>query len=159
MPLPPGVQRTPRDLSSPEFQRSVSDRELLEIVRHGRSGMPAIPALQSGGDAELLVAYVRTLSPGRELYGTYCAGCHGEDGLGMGTAGMGPDRPDVRFDRDYFAHHDADELRRKVWHMLDREGPAMPHFARRLSADDATAIVVFLRGRGSAAPAPKATPH
>jgi mono/diheme cytochrome c family protein len=144
MTLPRGVQRRPRDLSSAEFQRSISDRELIEIVRHGRNGMPAIPALQSGGDAALLVAYVRSLSPGRELYGAYCAGCHGEDGRGSGGA-PGAAGPTVVFDRAYFERESPEDLGRDVWHMLDREGPQMPHLAKHLSPDDAAAIVAYLR--------------
>jgi mono/diheme cytochrome c family protein len=156
MTLPRGVQRPPRDLSSPEFQRSVSDRELIDIVRHGRKGMPAIPALQSGGDAALLVAYVRTLSPGRELYGAYCAGCHGEDG--RGSSGVpGAEGPTVVFDRAYFERKSPEDLGRDVWHMLDQQGPQMPHLARRLSPDDAVAIVAYLR-RSEPAPRRTASP-
>jgi mono/diheme cytochrome c family protein len=143
MTLPRGVQRTPRDLSSAEFQRSISDRELIEIVRHGRNGMPAIPALQSGGDAALLVAYVRSLSPGRELYGAYCAGCHGDDGRGGGMPGAAG--PTVVLDRAYFERKSPEDLARDVWHMLDQEGPQMPHLAKHLSSDDAAAIVAYLR--------------
>lgn len=155
-PLPPGVRRAPRDLSSKEFQRSVSDRELIEIVRHGRAGMPAIPDLRSRGDAQLLVAYVRTLSPGRELYGFYCAGCHGEDGRGAGIATAG-EPPKVVFDRAYFARKDPEELRRSVWHMLDAAEPAMPHLARQLSESDAKAVIAFLRR--SQPPAGRPTPN
>ncbi|HZR84264.1 MAG TPA: c-type cytochrome [Candidatus Binatia bacterium] len=151
--LPPGVQRPPRDLSSPEFQRSVSDRELRQIVQHGRNGMPAIPALQSSSDADLLVAFVRTLSPGRELYGVYCASCHGEDGRGGSPLGDA-EVPHVVFDRAYFASHDPEVLRQKVWHMVDREAPEMPHLGRRLSEAQARAIVEYLRSERGPAPAP-----
>ena len=154
MTLPPGVQRRPRDLTSPDFQKSVPDRELLAIVQHGRAGMPAIPALQSRSDAEVLVAFVRTLSPGRVLYGVYCSGCHGEDGRGARYVPPGFDRPNVVFDRSYFKRQDPEVLRGKVWHMLEREGREMPHLARRLSTVEAREIIEFLRRGGALEPSP-----
>ena len=39
-----------------------------------------------------VVAYVRTLSPGHELFGVYCASCHGEDGRGSAVAAAEGDR-------------------------------------------------------------------
>jgi mono/diheme cytochrome c family protein len=155
--LPPGVQRLPRDLSSPEVQQALSDADLLSAVRHGRAGMPAIPALQSESDARVLVAFVRTLSPGRELYGVYCTGCHGEDGRGDVFVVDERDRPKIVFDRAYLSSRDPEDLRRNVWHMLAREAPSMPHLSRRLSDDQAQAIIAFLRGRGPA-PSPSAAP-
>jgi mono/diheme cytochrome c family protein len=147
------VQRLPRDLSSPELQGTVGDRELLEIVRHGRAGMPAIPALQSDSDAAVLVAFVRSLSPGRELYGVYCAACHGEDGRGADLLADEGAGPRVVFDRTWLSRQDPEALRGKVWHMLEKNGAAMPHFAGRLSEAQARAIVEHLRrGEGSAGP-------
>ena len=119
--------RPPADLSSNEFQRSVDDRQLLLAVRHGRPGMPAIPLLRDDDDARALVAYVRALSPGFELYERYCAVCHGTDGH-PGHVVEPSRRPSVVFDREYFAHHDLDRLRVTVWHMLDEKKPMMPHF-------------------------------
>jgi mono/diheme cytochrome c family protein len=142
--LPPGVQRTPRDLSDRQFQRRVGDAELLEIVRHGRRGMPAIPALRSDSDARALVAYVRLLSPGFVLYGRYCASCHGEDGRADDLVDPGL-APKVVFDRAYLARQDAEELRTKVWHMLASRRPAMPHFRRRLGEEEARAIIDYLK--------------
>ena len=142
--LPPGVQRPPRDLSDPQFQRRVRDAELAETVRHGRRGMPAIPAIRSDADARALVAYVRLLSPGFVLYGRYCASCHGEDGRADELVDPGL-APKVVFDRAYLAQNDAEQLRTKAWHMLAAQRPAMPHFRRRLSEKDARAIIDYLK--------------
>jgi mono/diheme cytochrome c family protein len=143
--LPPGVQRRPRDLSDPVFQRGVSDAELAELVRHGRDGMPAIPGLtKSDADVRALVAYVRLLSPGRIVYERYCASCHGEDGRADDIVDPGF-APTFVFDRAYLARQDPEVLRRNVWHMLARQRPAMPHLRERLSEAEARAIIDYVK--------------
>jgi mono/diheme cytochrome c family protein len=143
--LPPGVQR-PRDLSAPTFQHSHSDDDLLTAVRHGRKGMPALPRLTSAADAKALLTYIRLLSPGYETYEHYCASCHGDDGIGVGgAAGSEFKRPTVVFDRRYFATHDAELLRAKVWHMLAEQKPQMPHFRGTLTEPQVRAVVEYLK--------------
>lgn len=135
----------PRDLSDPGFQRSVGDRDLREAVRHGRPGMRPFADPPSDDDTRALVAFVRILSPGYALYGRYCAGCHGEDGLGDEMVDPGR-APRVAFDRAYFTGRDPERLRLDVWHMLGKERPSMPHFRRRLDDDQARAIILYLKG-------------
>lgn len=154
--LPAGVRTRPRDLSSPAFQRSVSDRQLAMIARHGRAGMPAIPGLDRD-DLSVLVPFLRTLSPGHELYGVYCASCHGEDGRGSAVIAAEGDRPPVVFDRAWFKKHDAEELRAGIWHMLAKNGTAMPHFSARITDAQAREIVAWLRSTATP-PAPAASP-
>jgi mono/diheme cytochrome c family protein len=136
--------KTPRDLTDPSFQRSVDERALAETVRHGRKGMPAIPAVRTAEDLRALATFVRLLSPGYVLYGRYCASCHGEDGRGGDVVDPGA-KPAVLFDRAYFASHDGEQLRARAWHMLARQRPAMPHFRTRLDQGQVTAIIRFLR--------------
>ena len=142
--LPPGV-RPPRDLSDPAFQNSIGDKELATVVRHGRKAMPALVPHVPQTAAPPLVAFVRLLSPGFELYSRYCASCHGDDGLGMGKSLGRVGVPDVRFDHRYFAQHDADRLHIAVWHMIGNETPTMPHYRRALSDAEARAIVNYLQ--------------
>lgn len=157
--LPPGLQKPPRDLSSPAFQKSMGDRELMQVVRHGRDGMPAIPPLASEAEAKDLIAFVRLLSPGFAYYSLWCGGCHGDDGSGDGVFATGADRPKVVFDRAYLAAQDPEQLRRNVVHMLERQDPAMPHFERDLSPAQAQGIIDFLRGSGAGPTAkPSAVP-
>lgn len=145
--LPPGVEH-PRDLSSPAFQRAYSDSELLKAVRHGPKGMPPIRGLTGDANGKALVAYVRLLSPGYEAYEHYCASCHGDDGIGTGGAsGSDLKRPTVIFDRPYFASHDGEYLRTKVWHMLAEHKPAMPHFRGTLTEPQARTIVDYLESQ------------
>lgn len=142
---PPGVQRAPRDLSDPGFQRDTPDAELAELVRHGRRGMPAIPALTTGDeDVRALIAYIRLLSPGYILYERYCASCHGDDGRADDIVDPGF-APTIVFDRAYLARQDAEQLRRQVWHMLARQRPAMPHLRERLSEAEARAIIEYVK--------------
>ncbi|MBM4246324.1 MAG: c-type cytochrome, partial [Deltaproteobacteria bacterium] len=160
MRLPDGLQSPPRDLASAEFQKSVTDAELAEIVRHGRTGMPAIPPLASEGQTRDLVAYVRLPSPGFAYYSLWCGGCHGDDGRGGGVFAVGDEAPPVAFDRKYLKAQDPEDLRRNVLHMLDRQQAAMPHFERELTEKQAREVVEYLRSLGptagpAAAPSPR----
>jgi mono/diheme cytochrome c family protein len=143
-PTRPAGVRPPRDLSAPAFQRGIDDHELTAVVRHGRKGMPAIPRLGTDADVRALVAYVRLFSPGYTLYATYCASCHGEDGLGDEIVDPGR-TPPVRFDRAFVASRDPEQLRVAVWHMQAQQRPAMPHFRRVLSEAQVQAIVEYLK--------------
>ena len=142
--LPAGV-RPPRDLSEPAYQRALTDQELIMLVRHGRHGMPALTPRVSEDEARALVAYVRLLSPGRAVYSSHCAACHGEDGRGAGSLAEEIRRPTVVFDKAYFARHDPEEVRAGVWHMVADEKPTMPHYATLLTDQQARAIVEYLK--------------
>jgi mono/diheme cytochrome c family protein len=142
--LPPGVQR-PRDLSDPAYQRSVNDKNLSDLVRHGREHMPALVPRISEPEARQLGAFVRLLSPGYTLYATYCAVCHGEDGKGNPELTVITQRPTIPLDAAYFKRRDAEQLRAAVWHMLGDAKPAMPHYRALLSEEKARAIVEYLQ--------------
>ncbi len=143
--LPKGV-RPPRDLSSDEFQKSVDDAALLQAVRHGRKGMPAlVPRLRSD-EAERAAAFVRVLGPGFERYSQFCGQCHGDDGVGIGNFDQTVEAPAITFDAAYFAAVDRSHLRESIWHMLLREKPSMPHFRGQVSEADVRLIVDYLRG-------------
>jgi mono/diheme cytochrome c family protein len=142
--LPAGV-KSPRDLSDPAFQRSVSDTKLIGLVRHGRRGMPPLTPRIPKSDAAELAAFVRLLSPGFTLYRRDCASCHGSDGRGV-AALSGPIRlPTTIFDRQYFAAHDAEYLRTRVWHMVAEHRTTMPHHGAMLSEAQARAVVEYLK--------------
>jgi mono/diheme cytochrome c family protein len=138
--------RTPPDLSRPAFQQGIRDDELVRAVRHGRRGMRPIPTLRSDADARALVAFVRVLSPGFELYSRHCASCHGEDGRPQREFVEARHRPTVVFDREWLARRDPAQLRAAASHMLEEREPSMPHFRTTLSEPQARAIVGFLRG-------------
>ncbi len=142
--LPEGA-RMPRDLGDPAFQRSVTEKDLATLVRHGRGGMPAIGPPIDPHDLSALVAFVRLLSPGYTLYDRYCASCHGDDGRGVGSLVEEGERPTVVFDRSYFKRRDPEQVRTAVWHMLDTKRPSMPHFRRVLTPAEVRAIVAYLK--------------
>lgn len=142
--LPEGV-RPPRDLGSAEFQTAVTDAQLVDAVRHGRKGMPALIPRLRVDEAATVAAFVRVLGPGFESYSTYCAQCHGDDGVGIGNFDSTVGAPAVTFDAAYFARVDAGKVRESIWHMLEREKPSMPHFRRDISESDARAVIEYLR--------------
>jgi len=142
--LPAGV-RAPRDLSDPDVQRSINDRDLVTLVRHGRKEMPALTPRIKEEEAKGLAPFVRLLSPGFEVYTRYCASCHGDDGHGAGSLAEELQRPSVVFDRAYFKHHDAEQLRTSVWHMVGEATPQMPHYRAVLQPAQARAIVEYLK--------------
>lgn len=146
-PLPPGV-RAPRDFSSEAFQRSVGDAELLAVVRHGRSGMPALVPRVPESEGPALAAFVRQLSPGFESYSRNCARCHGDDGRGAGEIPAAVGQPTVVFDEAYFRQHGGEALEVSVLHMVREKKPVMPHYRWSLSEAQARAIVEFLRSEG-----------
>jgi mono/diheme cytochrome c family protein len=143
--LPPGV-KAPRDLSDPVYQASVSDRNLQELVRHGRKEMPALVPRVTREETRQLAAFVRLLSPGHQLYTQYCAACHGDNGRGPGSLAEGIRRPTVKFDRNFLIATDPEELRAGVWHMVGEEKPSMPHYRTVLTEAQAAAILEYLKG-------------
>ncbi len=146
--LPPGVQRPPRDLRDPTFQRATSDAALMAAMEHGKDGMPAIPGLREPGQAESVVVFLRVLSPGFETYSIYCAACHGDDGRGDGVLARGASRPPKAFDRAWRAAKDPEQLRVDVAHMMATHGATMPHLRGALSDAELRAIVRWLKQQG-----------
>ncbi len=142
---------TPPDLSDPGFQSSTSDADLIDLVRHGRKGMPALVPRVDATDAHALASFVRLFSPGFETYSRYCANCHGDDGRGRASLGEVVHPPMVVFDHAYFQRCDAECLRLAVWHMATESKPHMPHYRDVLSIAQARAIVIYLKSQ-----APKA---
>jgi mono/diheme cytochrome c family protein len=142
--LPPGV-RAPRDLSDPDYQGKMTDQELLIAVRHGRDHMPALVPRVPEAEGPALVAFVRVLSPGFELYSRHCAACHGDDGRGVGSFIESLQVPTVIFDQAYFRRREPEQIRHAVWHMVGEHKPVMPHFRWNLTEAEARAIVEYLR--------------
>jgi mono/diheme cytochrome c family protein len=143
--LPPGVQKPPRDLWDPQFQRSTSDADMAAAMQHGKSAMPAIPGVGDPEQARQLVAFIRLLSPGFATYSVYCAPCHGDEGRADGVLAAGKHKPGVVFDRAWLASKDPEQLRIDVAHMLAQHGGGMPHFRGTLSDEQLRAIVRFLK--------------
>jgi mono/diheme cytochrome c family protein len=107
--------------------------------------MRAIPRLPSETDGRALVAFVRLLSPGFELYSRHCASCHGHDGHPPRQFAAERQRPSRIFDRRWLARRDPARLRSAVLHMLEERRPDMPHFRTKLGESEARAIVEHLR--------------
>lgn len=143
-PYPAGVVKPPRDLSDPAFQDKTDERALAELVRHGKRSMPALVPRLNESDAKQVAAFVRTLSSGFTLYDRLCSVCHGRRGEGATGALEEARAPRFAFDAAYFRTHEPDEVRRKIWHMLEDAKPGMPHFTD-LSVQQVKSILAYLR--------------
>jgi mono/diheme cytochrome c family protein len=142
--LPAGV-RVLGDLSDPGFQDTITDAELLQAVRHGKDGMPALIPRVPESDGPALVAYVRLMSPGFVDYQTHCASCHGADGRAAGTLGEEMRLPTVVFDAAYFRRVDPEALRTQAWHMAAEKQVTMPHYRRVLSESQTRAVAAYMK--------------
>jgi mono/diheme cytochrome c family protein len=136
----------PRDLSAPDYQRQVSDAELLRIIADGRGLMPGVKNLMTAEQVQSVISYLRLLSPGHELYSRFCATCHGADGQPTATD---PDaaweKPRVVFNQSYFEAQSAASVRRGIGHLLQQSQAVMPHVNGGLSQDEIRQILSYLR--------------
>jgi mono/diheme cytochrome c family protein len=73
---------------------------------------------------------------GREVYGDFCATCHGRDMVNPGA---------VTFDLRKFPKDDFDRFRNAV---LDGKPPAMPSWRDKVSDDDIRLLWAYVRGGG-----------
>jgi mono/diheme cytochrome c family protein len=104
-------------------------------------------------DLQVVLAYVRVLSPGHELYTRFCAVCHGADGHppemdteAIGEAEAMPEElPQVTFNLAYFRTHSEEQVRLGVQHMLQQSRAIMPHFNGELSKEEVREILTYLR--------------
>lgn len=142
----------PRDLSSPEFQRRTSDAELLAVITDGKGLMPGSGDIMTTTQLQDVLAFVRVLSPGFELYDRFCAGCHGADGHPpvVTTAeseddSLAEEMPTVVFHQAYFRMRSKGQVRDSVRHMLQQSRTLMPHFAGEISQDDVRLILGYLK--------------
>jgi mono/diheme cytochrome c family protein len=140
----------PRDLSTPSYQSQVSDEELLRIISEGKGAMPGAGDVLSAEEVRDVLAFVRLLSPGYELYDRFCAVCHGPDGhpptLSLeDIATQEEEIPKVVFDQTYFRTHADEQVRAGTQHMLKQSRISMPHFAGEISADAVQQILTYLR--------------
>jgi mono/diheme cytochrome c family protein len=93
---------------------------------------------------------VRDLQLGRELYATYCAGCHGEKGDGAGPAArfLDPRPRDFRLGRLKFANVSSGEVARDEDYLRvitdGLSGTAMPSF-RLLPEGERLALVGYVK--------------
>jgi mono/diheme cytochrome c family protein len=123
-----------------------SDAGLARVSVEGTGAMPRLIGGFEPTEMRALIAYVRHLSPGYQLYDTYCAVCHGDDGRGVDPEDLLP--PAIaapRLEPARLAGLDAGVRRATVLHMLRREQGNMPHFRGLVGDDELRDIVRYLR--------------
>jgi mono/diheme cytochrome c family protein len=145
-PWPKGGPANVPDLSQTFNLPGQTRPAMLERLRHFGRRSAALGDPITRADAETVLPYAALFTPGMELFGRYCSGCHGENGRPVEDIGDTIGRPSVIFDRTYMDTHDDDALAKNVWHMLSAERPQMPHLGRHLDDDEVRRIVLYLRG-------------
>ena len=141
----------PRDLSDPGYQSRVTNRQLHHLISEGKGAMPATKKVLNAEEITAVIAFVRLLSPGYELYDRFCAVCHGPDGQPLAVTalerfgGVFPHEEMPTFDQAYFQAHTDAHIRPWVQHMLKENRITMPHFSGALDAEEVRAILTYLR--------------
>lgn len=149
--MAPSLPPRPRDLTSPAYQSQVTNEELFNLIRDGKGAMPGVADVLSETEVRAVIAFIRQLSAGYELYDRFCAVCHGTDGHPPAIAiqellgdGKNRDVPPV-FNQAYMQTHSDEQLRVWVRHMLKQNRAVMPHFAGDLDAESVRKIIAYLR--------------
>jgi mono/diheme cytochrome c family protein len=151
-PMAAALPTPPRDLSSPAYQSQVRDEELLRIIVEGKGSMPGTKDVLSAKEVRAVIAFVRVLSPGYELYDRFCTNCHGSEGHPPALAfqeifgtPLGQEEQPPVFDQSYMRTHSDEQLRVWVRHMFKENKVGMPHFAGELNAEKVRQILTYLR--------------
>jgi cytochrome c oxidase cbb3-type subunit 3 len=149
-------------LNNQHFLSTVSDKDLSNYIKHGRSGtqMPGYKSTIKDMDLKDLVAYIRSWQSeeiklsapkvingntenGVRLYKTYCLTCHGENAAGMQKMGPSLSSPEyLKFTSD-----------KQIWITTaygredTRMGPSLKGLAgvRQLKEKEITDIVSYIR--------------
>ncbi len=141
-----------RDLGDPAYQSQVKDAALFRIISEGKGAMPSTTEVISEEDRRAVIAFIRLLSPGHELYNRFCEVCHGATGTPPEDAqqelfdggGRARKRSPV-FNAKYMKTHTDKQLRGWVRHMLKQNRALMPHFGGELDAEEVRQILAYLR--------------
>jgi len=152
----PGNATVPADLGRKDAWKAQSDADRLTAIRHERAGMPQLDPPIGADEGRAIKEFVDLFSPGFSLFSRHCSNCHADDGRGVATLGEVAGElfplPSVAFDAEYVRRMDPDDLRGKVWHMLETKKPSMPHFSVVLTEAEVSAVVRYLRAASTPAP-------
>lgn len=144
-----GVLGATNDPPPPDLMRArerYTDPALARLAVEGFGTMPALADVFDPGEVRAVVAYVRHLSKGYRLYDTYCASCHGDDGLGVHPEDrLPPSIPAPPLDAAALTRLGPARTRERTLHMLRRESGRMPHFRDTLEDAELRDIVAWLR--------------
>ena len=157
-----GMTPKPRDFTTAEAAIELTRERMIKSVTNGRPGTAMVAHKGRLSEAEIasLVDYVRTnfmrlkaakqggvtvaVSLGEKVYTKHCSVCHGDDGNSAYWAQSGLNPPP----RDFTSPEAQSDLTRE--RMIQsvtkgRSGTGMMPFSTRLSAEEITAVVGFIR--------------
>jgi mono/diheme cytochrome c family protein len=139
----------PADLRTVAGKTPMNDTDMVRIITDGKSTMPGAGDVLTAHEIRAVVAFLRVLSPGYEVYDRFCARCHGVDGDPGKLSTQGghtvAQKPPPRLDATYFKQHPPDHLRTASQHLPKQSQLTMPHFGNQLGSDQVMDIVRYLR--------------
>ncbi len=142
--LLPACEKIDRDMyDSPSFKAQEEPVRLPPADSVPTKGKERIPPLtEASGLANPIKADDWTLFQGKELYGIFCAPCHGESGAGDGPVGKKylPPPADIRHSA-HGGHHSDGEF----FVIISKGIGGMPAFRADLSPEERWKIVHHLR--------------
>ena len=71
----------PADLRTFAGKTPLNDIDLVRVITDGEGAMPGAGDVLTAHEIRAVVAFLRVLSPGYELYDRFSARCHGVDGI------------------------------------------------------------------------------
>jgi mono/diheme cytochrome c family protein len=139
----------PADLRTPVGKPLIKDTDLVRLITDGKGTMPGAGDVLTAHETRAVVAFLRVLSPGYEVYDRFCARCHGVAGdpgeSSTSATTTAPRKLPPRLDATYFKRHTPDDLRTASQHLPKQSRPTMPHFGNQLGSDQVMDIVRYLR--------------
>jgi mono/diheme cytochrome c family protein len=145
------LSKLPRNLRDLSTNMNLTDDQLRQTIAKGKGAMPGAQDVLSSDEIQWIIAYLRVLSPGFEIYDRFCTRCHGVDGYppieGDDLSDALRQTINVYFDEDYFKTRTEEQIRLKVRHMYLGSHSTMPHFgfSGDITNRDAEEILRFLR--------------
>jgi copper transport protein len=116
---------------------------------------PAVDA-STQAEASLSAADQAVITRGKTIYDMNCASCHGAGGRGDGPEAAGLNPPPVDFTSPLHKAHKQQDL--AFWVKDGIGGSAMPAFGNKLSDDQISDVLAYIREIGNAPVPPGGTP-
>ena len=117
----------PADLRTVAGKTPMNDTDLVRVITDGKGAMPGAGDVLTAHEIRAVVAFLRVLSPGYEVYDRFCARCHGVNGdpgkLSTPASNTARLKHPPRLDATYFKQHTPDQIRTASQHLPKQNRP------------------------------------